>query len=145
MKEKPKKNTGLALGAALSALLSLTAAQSAMAVPAASSAMPGGGYHVTLANIHNGETIWDDGRALSLQVQTQPALREGDRLIVSIDGKPVTGARRGNHILLRNIDRGVHELQVRRVDGQGNTLATSQKITFYDQQHHLGASSHTAR
>ena len=141
MKQKLKTNTGLALGAALSALLLVTAAQSAIAVPATSSAMPGGGYRVTLGNIHNGESIWDDSRALSLQVETQPALRKGDRLIVTIDGKTVTGAVKGNHIWLRNIDRGAHELQVRRVDSRGYTLATSQKITFYDHQHHLGASS----
>ena len=145
MKQKFKTNTGLALGAAFSALLLLAVAQSALAVPATSSAMPAGGYRVTLGNIHNGESIWDDSRALSLQVQTQPALREGDRLIVTLDGKPVTGAVKGNHILLRNIDRGAHELQVRRVDGHGNTLATSRKITFYDHQHHLGASSHNVR
>ena len=145
MKQKPKTNTGLTLGAALSALLLLTVAQSALADTATSSAVPGGGYRVTLGNIHNGESIWDDSRSLSLQVQTQPALREGDRLIVTIDGNPVAGEVKGNHILLRNIDRGAHELQARRVDSRGNTLATSQKVTFYDHQHHLGASSHTAR
>ncbi|MEJ2590156.1 MAG: hypothetical protein P8178_01950 [Candidatus Thiodiazotropha sp.] len=145
MKQKPKTNTGLALVAALSALLLSAVAQSAMAVSATTSAIPGGGYRVTLGNIHNGESIWDDNRALSLQIHTQPALRDGERLIVTIDGKPVASAVKGNQILLRNIDRGAHELQARRVDSRGNTLATSRKITFYDHQHHLGASSHTAR
>lgn len=104
-------------------------------------------YRVTLANLHDGESVWNDNRELTLDIQVQPALAvgRGHRLIVDMDGKPATGELTDGQVVLKGIDRGAHEIQARIVNRRGATLATSDRITIYHRQHHLGTERREVR
>jgi len=92
-------------------------------------------YRLRISNLQDGQTVWNDARELPLQLDLQPALAPDHRIRVYFDGKPKGGPFRETHIVLQDINRGPHRLQVRLVDGAGRVLAETGKITIYHHQH----------
>lgn len=74
-------------------------------------------------------TIFSNDGDLRVSVVTKPALRAGDRIALSLDGRPVRQADR-SHFELSGIARGEHKLRSRIVDPGGSLLISSAPVTF---------------
>jgi Domain of unknown function (DUF4124) len=72
---------------------------------------------------------------VSATLSVQPGLRGGDRVVISLDGKPVAGLpESGTQFTLSQVDRGSHSLQATILDGNGKTVCQTASVTFHVRQ-----------
>ncbi len=76
------------------------------------------------------QAVNDTTGDLNVQVKLEPALRQGDRLRVLVDGQPAATAS-GTSVALHNVFRGTHQLQVQVLNTAGDVLASSSPVTFH--------------
>jgi hypothetical protein len=82
--------------------------------------------------------------ALTVVVQTDPVLRPGDQIFVTLDGQPLNGpAATGGTFTISPVDRGTHTLQavVRGTDGA--MMCKAPDVTFHVQQPSLQSPTRT--
>ena len=103
-------------------------------------------YRVRIANLIDGDTVWNDARQLDLDLAIEPplAVSLGHRIDVYVDGELRAPGIRSSRVRLTDIDRGEHTLQARVVDAEGRTIARTAQLTIYHKQHSLGAGGPTA-
>jgi len=66
---------------------------------------------------------------VTVKLDLEPALQEGDAIAVVLDGKEV-GQGKSTALSLSNVDRGTHTLGAVVKDAQGGTLISATPITF---------------
>jgi hypothetical protein len=76
------------------------------------------------------ETLHSNEGRLLVQVDVEPALADGDELVVLLDGEPVARAAITT-FEFAGVERGEHEVEVQIVDANGNAVVASQPVTFY--------------
>ena len=81
----------------------------------------------------NDSTIRDNAGNVSVNLNLEPRLQEGDITVISLDGKAI-GQGRGTSISLSNVDRGTHTLQAMVKNDQGAVLITAPSVTFHLQR-----------
>lgn len=82
-----------------------------------------------------GETLWNIGTELSVELALQPALRTGHTLRVHLDGDRIVELPRGQtRITVNEVYRGEHRLRASVVDDQGRELVSSDPVVFFVQQ-----------
>jgi hypothetical protein len=79
----------------------------------------------------NDETIRNNEGTVSVSLQLQPTLRQGDAIELFLDGKKLEGDFRSTSVTLSNLDRGTHSLRARVIDGSGRELITSEPVSFH--------------
>ena len=90
---------------------------------------------VEIASPAGGETLWNIGGELSVQVTVEPQLAGGHELRIYLDGNPAEGVSQGpGQVTLGEVYRGEHTLRAAIFDAEGRELASSETITFYVQQ-----------
>jgi hypothetical protein len=72
----------------------------------------------------------NDGRVTAL-AKSDPTLLEGHRYRWSIDGTILPRKLKDPILLMKEVDRGTHSLEVAIIDGEGKVVISSQKITFH--------------
>jgi hypothetical protein len=80
----------------------------------------------------NEATLRDSPGNVQVTLLLVPPLRQGDQIIVSLDGAsqsqlPLTSTQ----FTLQNVDRGTHTLKATVVDNAGQAHAETQTVTFY--------------
>jgi hypothetical protein len=82
-----------------------------------------------------GETLWNIGGELSVQVAVEPRLASGHQLRIFLDGSQVEGVPQGaTQFTIGEVFRGERRLRASIVDARGRELVSSETITFYVQQ-----------
>ena len=72
--------------------------------------------------------------AFAANVTVKPELRDGDKLVLLVDGKPPANAKQENPTVhTAEMDRGSHQFEARIVSARGKIL-TSKSVTFFVQQ-----------
>ena len=95
---------------------------------------PASGYtSIALTQPANGQTLWNIGGNLQVVIALQPALQEGHRLQLTMDGRAAMPSNSTRQTMLE-VFRGEHTMSVRVVDGKGATIIQSQPTTFFVQQ-----------
>jgi len=74
-------------------------------------------------------TIFDNAGNLEVLVAVAPALRPGDRVVLTLDGHPAASGA-GLRFALSGIDRGEHTLVAKAVDSDGDSLIASPPVVF---------------
>lgn len=82
----------------------------------------------------DGETLWNIGGELPVQVAVEPSLAPSHRLRVYLDGRLREDSPQATQFTLPEVYRGEHQLRAAIVDGQGREVASTAEITFYVQQ-----------
>jgi hypothetical protein len=73
--------------------------------------------------------------ALNIVVQTDPILRPGDQIFLSVDGQPINnGAPTGGQFTLTPVDRGSHTIQAQVRGRDGTVMCQTPSITFHVHQ-----------
>jgi hypothetical protein len=82
-----------------------------------------------------GETIWNIGGQLNVELAVDPAVREAHALRVYLDGEQVDGVPPAQtQFTIGNVFRGERKLKASIVDEQGRELVSSGTVVFYVQQ-----------
>lgn len=75
-------------------------------------------------------TVRSNQRRVTVVVELDPALRPGHRLAVLLDGRQLGDPINTTRIVLQDVHRGRHWLQVRVVDATGKSLGESTTVYF---------------
>lgn len=83
------------------------------------------------------QVIWSSERTLGVSVEIVPPLRipQGHRLVILLDGTPVSGPGTETQATLSNVDRGTHTLMAEVRDALGRGVMQSATVTFHLKQH----------
>lgn len=94
------------------------------------------GYRVLIVSPQQDETIRDNTGAVTVQMVLEPSLNveAGHQLALLLDGVKQTGDSIASVLQLQDVDRGSHTVQIQVEDADGNTLATSNAVTFHMKQ-----------
>ena len=76
-------------------------------------------------------TVRNNQGLVRVDVVTDPALRERNKLIVLLYGKQMGSPQVSSSFTLTGIDRGTHTVQVIVLDPKGHELAKSAEVTFH--------------
>ncbi len=85
----------------------------------------------TIVQPEDQATLRNSEGSVSLIIAVNPALKQGDKLQVILDGRPMGLAIARTVITLAPIFRGKHVLSVQRVDEKGLVRNTSNQVTIY--------------
>ena len=79
----------------------------------------------------------------TVSVDTVPVLRPGDRIVVTLDGRPLTeqaGAQ--TSFTIDPIDRGTHTVEATVQDPTGRPVCTTPSVTFHVRQNSVRSPNH---
>ncbi len=79
-------------------------------------------------------TVRSDEGKVPVVLLLNPALQDGEYLLLMLDGTPVEGQHTSTSMLLEGVLRGPHVLQARLMDENGKTLRSSDSVRFYLRQ-----------
>ncbi|MBV8911344.1 MAG: DUF4124 domain-containing protein, partial [Gammaproteobacteria bacterium] len=68
--------------------------------------------------------------ALTVVVQTEPALRSGDQIFITYDGQPLNANAGGGRFTISPVDRGTHTLAAGVRDSAGTVVCQAHGVTF---------------
>ncbi|WP_092016231.1 DUF4124 domain-containing protein [Marinobacter daqiaonensis] len=75
------------------------------------------------------EAFYSGSGNIELRVTSEPALREGHRFEITLDGQPV-GQTRSGSVSVQNVFRGTHSAGVHVINEAGERIYTGQQIEF---------------
>lgn len=81
-----------------------------------------------------GETVWFADSGVTVAVSSDPALKSGDTVVLSLDGAEVARGK-NTSLNIGQVYRGTHTLSATIVDAGGKTVIRSSSVTFYLKQH----------
>jgi hypothetical protein len=82
-----------------------------------------------------GEQTFANIDSLNVVVRTDPPLRSGDQVFVTLDGQPLNGrSPTGLTYTISPVDRGTHTVQAVVRDSSGAMLCQTSGVTFHVQQ-----------
>lgn len=96
-------------------------------------------YQVTISSPQDNASIRDNAGDLTIVGAVQPALADGDRFRLLLDGRDM-GTNRDGAFALSSLDRGEHHARIQVIDADGKVLASSKPVTLYLLRHHIGGS-----
>lgn len=103
--------------------------------PDDSAPAPMGYQRLSISSPNNGDTLWNIGGTLNVSVQLSPPLRDGDGIVILLNGKSLTPRPvRGTSIALTGVYRGEHTMTAVVRDATGSDVFTSAPIRFVVQQ-----------
>lgn len=82
----------------------------------------------------NDTSIRDNAGNVTVSIALEPALKAGDKMVLSMDGTKVSEGA-SNQFSLTNLDRGTHSLSVAVVNAAGKELKRSSAVLFTIQRH----------
>lgn len=108
--------------------------------PASTTEAPAEGYaRLEILGVPtDGETLRANAGRFVFSVALAPGLREGHRLQVLLDGRPLAPAGRQTRFELEAVDRGEHSLQAVVLE-EGEEVQRSASVTFTVQRVHIGS------
>lgn len=97
---------------------------------------PGAPYtRLSIVSPAEGETLWNIGGELNVELAIEPQLANGHQLRIFLDGNQVAGVPQGpSQFTIGEVFRGERQLRASVVDERGRELVSSATITFYVQQ-----------
>lgn len=105
----------------------------AASVGIGSAAAQSGNVTIAITSPKSQETIHDNTGKVPVKVaiSNNGALAAGTVIRALLDGRPHGPPQDSTSFVLQNVDRGEHTLQVQLLDAAGNSVASSDSVTFY--------------
>jgi hypothetical protein len=94
-------------------------------------AEPRSAYDIAIASPADDSTVFSDSGDVSVRVAVSPALGNGDRVELLVDGASVAPPMAVLDFPLQGVTRGQHVLEVRVIDATGNVASSSGATVFY--------------
>lgn len=104
---------------------------------------PGGAYQSCSLSQPTPDQVFLSAYSVTVVVSTSPALRPGDRVVVTLDGRPLTDlAAASTSITINPIDRGTHSVEATIQDPDGQAVCSTSSATFHVRQPSLLSPQH---
>ncbi len=89
---------------------------------------------VTITSPKSDQTFRNIGGSLTVSVSVQPALQQGHRVELMMDGSKVAGPSASTTLTAKEVYRGTHSFTARILDKSGKTVARSNSVTVHVHQ-----------
>lgn len=89
---------------------------------------------LAIVSPQEGEMLWNIRGELNVSLRMEPALRDGHRLQMYLDGQRVEEVPQSTQFTLNEVYRGEHRLRASIEDQRGRELVSSGTVVFYVQQ-----------
>lgn len=86
---------------------------------------------IKIATPANDESIRSNAGLVNVMIESNPGLANGDSYRLTMNGEVIENNITTGLIPLENVDRGSHTLSVEIIDKSGNSLLSSEEITFH--------------
>lgn len=104
---------------------------------------PQGAYQSCAVSQPTADQVFLSTYSVTVVVSTSPSLRPGDRVVVTLDGRPLTDrAGPSTSISINPIDRGTHSVEATIQDSNGQTVCSTASTTFHVRQASLLSPQH---
>jgi len=88
-------------------------------------------FEVKITQPSDQETIRDNSGSVYVSGLIKPIFKQGFKITLSLDGIPYGKPQTHSAFILKNIERGEHQLKMHIIDDKGKVIALSDSITFY--------------
>lgn len=88
-------------------------------------------YEVNITQPANNATVRDNTGSVYVAGRIQPVFKRGLKIQLYLDNKPYLKPQTHSMFVLRNIDRGEHQIKMALLSDKGKVIATSTPVTFY--------------
>jgi len=88
-------------------------------------------YQVEIVQPENNATVRDNTGSAYVSGRIKPIFKRGLKIQLYLDDKPYKKPQTHSMFVLRNIDRGEHQIKMSLIDDKGKVIATSLPVTFY--------------
>lgn len=88
-------------------------------------------YQVEISQPANNATIRDNTGSVYVSGRIKPIFKQGLKIQLLLDNQPYETPQTHSMFVLRNIERGEHQLKMDLIDDKGKVIASSEPITFY--------------
>jgi len=88
-------------------------------------------YQLEITQPKQNETIRDNTGSVYITGLVKPLFKQGYKIQLYLDNKKYQTPQTRAIYILRNINRGEHQVQMKLIDNKGKVIAESQVITFY--------------
>lgn len=88
-------------------------------------------YHVEISQPEDNATIRDNTGSVYIAGRIKPIFKQGLKVQLYLDDKPYEKPQANSMFVLRNVDRGEHQVKMDLINAQGKVIASSKPITFY--------------
>ena len=88
-------------------------------------------YQVTISQPENNATVRDNTGSVYVAGRIQPVFKKGLKIQLYLDNIPYQEPQDHSMFVLRNIDRGEHQIKMDLLNNQGKVIASSKPVIFY--------------
>ncbi|MGJ8691502.1 MAG: DUF4124 domain-containing protein [Thalassotalea sp.] len=88
-------------------------------------------YQVAITQPESHATVRDNTGSIYIAGRIKPVFKQGHTIQLYLDGKPYETAQPQAMFILRDVDRGEHQVKMELLNDKGKVIASSQVITFY--------------
>ncbi len=88
-------------------------------------------YQVEIIQPENNATVRDNTGSAYVSGRVKPVFKRGLKIQLYLDDQPYEKPQTHSRFVLRNIDRGEHQIKMNLIDDKGKVIATSPPVTFY--------------
>lgn len=88
-------------------------------------------YQVEISQPANNATIRDNTGSVYVSGRIKPIFKQGLKIQLMLDSQPYETPQTHSMFVLRNIERGEHQLKMDLIDDKGKVIASSEPVTFY--------------
>ncbi len=88
-------------------------------------------YQVEISQPANNATIRDNTGSVYVSGRIKPIFKQGLKIQLLLDNQPYEKPQSHSMFVLRNIERGEHQLKMDLINDKGKVIASSKSITFY--------------
>lgn len=88
-------------------------------------------YQVEISQPADKSTVRDNTGSVYVAGRIKPIFKQGLKIQLLLDNKPYEKPQSHSMFVLRNVERGEHQLKMDLLNDKGKVIASSKPITFY--------------
>ncbi|QOL26020.1 DUF4124 domain-containing protein [Thalassotalea sp. LPB0316] len=88
-------------------------------------------FSIDVTQPENHATVRDNTGSVHVIGRIKPVFKQGYKIQLLLDEKPYEKPQSHSMFVLRNVDRGEHQIQLQLLNQKGKVIALSQPVTFY--------------
>jgi hypothetical protein len=88
-------------------------------------------YQVEITQPANNATIRDNTGSVYVSGRIKPIFKQGLKIQLKLDNQPYEKPQTHSMFVLRNVERGEHQLKMDLINDKGKVIASSESVTFY--------------
>ncbi|GLX83466.1 DUF4124 domain-containing protein [Thalassotalea eurytherma] len=88
-------------------------------------------FTIDITQPADSETVRDNTGSVHVIGRIKPIFKQGYKIQLLLDGKLTEKPQSRSMFVLRNVDRGEHQIQLQLLNQKGKVIASSESVTFY--------------